>query len=913
MFSYFTGAKSSSSSSLAAKDAQTPRVPSYSFAKLQELYERLLKFRESDLAKGDNVIETVRQITEALIWGEQNDTNFFVFFCEKSILSDFIRVLGLQKTPNCIKVQLLQTLSMLVQNIQRESSLHYLFSNNHANQLIMTQLDFDDEEILAYYITLLKSLAMRLNAQTIKFFFVEQSERPFPLYMEAIRFFCHKDQMVRATVRTITLQVYRVEDPVMQRMVHRHAAQSYFCQLAYHLRDLWLRLDTAFAASDLPAAQRENELQQDLLMYLSDVFALEVVELNELLADRLLTCTMFPLFLGDNLAVGSPRRPKSSSTSHLLSTPSPARTPGSSVNDMGVESSSESPSRRISNVCTMFLLRQVFDTFKHRVLLEPLAAVLLRPGMAAAQQPVPRSRDSIAPILSSQLGLDDLGTNELRATFFQGLRGQDDTLFLLSASVLHSCFSNRTAFSQKFLQSANLLPASVEATQEARLAGAAPGEDDSAEPFAKPIKWAASDCNSPTPPIAPWKTNDRVVSLPLGGKSESDECQNYLDVLLSLTKALQRHSSWHLCTFQALIRIVLDLFLDPAVCHNARCRTALMAGTQLAMRTASQQMSQLLEECSVSDDSLLDLFYDEWELHRAPPSNVAQVSGDVRYIMSLGNVFPPAPGGVCTPRSSSSTSTPATVSAGDQDREPETPETGTRVAVRCFLLLRRLLVDVYRYSPKIPHERSDRGLRCTWARVSNEPVPIQIPDEAAAGFYEGMSLEIGAYERVVCGVLTPNGKNTRFLLFHDTWLLLVQPDLASAGWAILKTLWPIRQAQSLVDRSDPRTLRLGLVSHRGGPVPGEASVFTPGTSSSSALLARGPGTLFSAAEDRRSSFFTLTLNFEDVNRCCSVDSHLQRRRQKVRSELMQQLIAFVGQYHASPGLAAGSGSNDVHL
>merc|ERR1719478_476637 len=85
---------------------------------------------------------------------------------------------------------------MLVQNICRDTSLYYLFSNNYVNQLISTQFDWGDEEILGYYISFLKSLALRLNFETIKFFFNERAGQ-FPLYIEAIRFVGHRDQMVR--------------------------------------------------------------------------------------------------------------------------------------------------------------------------------------------------------------------------------------------------------------------------------------------------------------------------------------------------------------------------------------------------------------------------------------------------------------------------------------------------------------------------------------------------------------------------------------------------------------------------------------------------------------------------------------------------------------------------------------------
>merc|ERR1719326_990986 len=153
------------------------------------------------------------------------------------MLAGFVRVLGFADVPKTIKVQLLQTLSMLVQNISCQASVQHLFDNSYLNDLILMPLDFADEEILAYYITLLKSLSMRLDRDTGPFFFSPQPSHTatssFPLYIEATKFFSNSDQMVRATVRTITLQVYKVakEDPAMQRFVIRHASDTYFRQL----------------------------------------------------------------------------------------------------------------------------------------------------------------------------------------------------------------------------------------------------------------------------------------------------------------------------------------------------------------------------------------------------------------------------------------------------------------------------------------------------------------------------------------------------------------------------------------------------------------------------------------------------------------------------------------------------------
>ena len=49
----------------------------------------------------------------------------------------------------------------------------YLLSNNHVNSLIVLKLDFSDEEVLAYYISFLKTLSFKLNTHTIHFFYNE--------------------------------------------------------------------------------------------------------------------------------------------------------------------------------------------------------------------------------------------------------------------------------------------------------------------------------------------------------------------------------------------------------------------------------------------------------------------------------------------------------------------------------------------------------------------------------------------------------------------------------------------------------------------------------------------------------------------------------------------------------------------
>eukprot|EP00913_Durusdinium_trenchii_P025257 g23711.t1 len=80
-------------------------------------------------------------------------------------------------------------------------------------------------------------------------------------------------------------------------------------------------------------------------------------------------------------------------------------------------------------------------------------------------------------------------------------------------------------------------------------------------------------------------------------------------------------------------------------------------------------------------------------------------------------------------------------------------------------------------------------------------------------------------------------------MLDPTWLILADPR--SSDEAVITTVWPLWQVQSLIDRSDPRTLQIGMNAHQPGMKHGEAIAYNPPIS----------------------TYFTLTLNFSDVKAC----------------------------------------------
>uniref|UniRef100_A0A8C1JXZ1 C-type lectin domain containing 16A n=1 Tax=Cyprinus carpio TaxID=7962 RepID=A0A8C1JXZ1_CYPCA len=289
------------------------------------------------------LVETIRSITEILIWGDQNDSSVFDFFLEKNMLAFFLNILR-QKSGRYVCVQLLQTLNILFENISHETSLYYLLSNNHVNSIIVHKFDFSDEEIMAYYISFLKTLSLKLNNHTVHFFYNEHTN-DFALYTEAIKFFNHPESMVRIAVRTITLNVYKVDNQHMLHYIRDKTAVPYFSNLVWFIGSHVIELDKCVQTdeehknrgklSDLVAEHLDH------LHYLNDILIINCEFLSDVLTDHLLNRLFLPLYV------------------------------------YSLVSPEQSEERKINPQVSLYLLSQVFLIIHYQPLVHSLADVIL--------------------------------------------------------------------------------------------------------------------------------------------------------------------------------------------------------------------------------------------------------------------------------------------------------------------------------------------------------------------------------------------------------------------------------------------------------------------------------------------------------------------------------------------------------
>lgn len=312
-----TGSSSPGSPGRSRPRTVSPRLvkPEYSVSYLNDQIEELISVtgkpespRSSvPSSSTDRLVELIRAIAETLLWGDQNeeDSLMFDYFAEKGVMKVFVALLNTPTVPAStslfsasssgnrqIKIQLLQTMSLLLLNVKRQTSLYFLFSNNAVNQLInnTNNLDFSDEEILSYYISLMKSISLRLSGETIQFFINDKNANYFPLFSQSIRFFDHHDRMVRIAVRTITLSVFKLHSVSegLQKFLTDNTG-GYFSLLACQLRDLWFLMDRSRAdegstRSTLPVVTDE---MIDQLEYLAEIERLGIDSISDLLWSKL--------------------------------------------------------------------------------------------------------------------------------------------------------------------------------------------------------------------------------------------------------------------------------------------------------------------------------------------------------------------------------------------------------------------------------------------------------------------------------------------------------------------------------------------------------------------------------------------------------------------------------------------------
>ncbi|RNF19246.1 uncharacterized protein Tco025E_04200 [Trypanosoma conorhini] len=187
------------------------RHKKFSQENVDHLCQEVQRMEDSQLFYPLVFVEALRELAEVLIWSDKNAEAVFDSFLERRMMSTFERIVTNAEFPSAVKVQAIQCIIMLLQNLTRKSSIYFICSNNHLNRIISISIDETDDELLSIYVSFLKSLALRLNDDTVQFFF-ERETRAFPLFDRASKLLAAPDRMVRAAARQVVISVAQLHE-----------------------------------------------------------------------------------------------------------------------------------------------------------------------------------------------------------------------------------------------------------------------------------------------------------------------------------------------------------------------------------------------------------------------------------------------------------------------------------------------------------------------------------------------------------------------------------------------------------------------------------------------------------------------------------------------------------------------------
>ncbi|KAJ3028753.1 UNVERIFIED_CONTAM: hypothetical protein HDU68_000951 [Siphonaria sp. JEL0065] len=207
-----------------------------------------------------------------------------------------------EHTIHLLTASLLKFFNLLSENVHNEYILFLLFSNNYINDVIsfrgygFRRKEDLENDTLNYFITLLKNLSNKLNSNSINFFLNGNLE-DFPLFVESLALFESPERMVRIAARTVTLNVFKVNDDAVGEFlvnsVHAFDRLSVLWE-----KDLDMLVDQVSKSNDvgmLPKFETDVDDCVDSLLYFEEVFALNIPLVGSNLLSSLMNGVLFKL------------------------------------------------------------------------------------------------------------------------------------------------------------------------------------------------------------------------------------------------------------------------------------------------------------------------------------------------------------------------------------------------------------------------------------------------------------------------------------------------------------------------------------------------------------------------------------------------------------------------------------------
>ena len=212
-------------------------------------------------------------------------------FCQYNFI-DILKVISRKKIKE-IDMQIMQTLSALIENITNKVLIYYLLSNNFINNIICHNnfINYDNNYLITY-VNFLKILSMRLNKTTLQFLFREDVNS-FPLLENALKLYNHPDSLIRDEIKNIFLNILKIDYIPLSRYICHLPIVSYFCFMACEIKDKIILVSKYI--QNIKNKKEYNENYKEILNEIikSLIFIQKILDINCIKINYIIINTMF--------------------------------------------------------------------------------------------------------------------------------------------------------------------------------------------------------------------------------------------------------------------------------------------------------------------------------------------------------------------------------------------------------------------------------------------------------------------------------------------------------------------------------------------------------------------------------------------------------------------------------------------
>ena len=247
---------------------------------------------DSEKKNEKTIIAAISEIESYLLFSSKTDSlDFFDMFCEENYLKEYIRLLSLNNKE--ISLAILNSINILILNINNNQFLYYFFSSQIVNSIISSS--FQEDEYITYQINFIKSLSLKITKDTL-YFFLDKNNNKCPLIAKTLTLYNMNDPMVRNVVRTIILTMLRIDDVNLRNFLVSFPANVYYVNVIFILKEKILEIGKYNVNNE--NFEKFNSLHEDLieiLEYIQDIINIKIDSINYIITNTLMCEIILPL------------------------------------------------------------------------------------------------------------------------------------------------------------------------------------------------------------------------------------------------------------------------------------------------------------------------------------------------------------------------------------------------------------------------------------------------------------------------------------------------------------------------------------------------------------------------------------------------------------------------------------------